>query len=478
MSLRPTEIQEVAAELEAGLAGAFVQKVYSPSARRAYVEVRQPGRSVMLLVCTEPDVARLTVVAARLPSPPQASPFQRQLRNELIGAKLLTVRVSAAREVALRFEREGAVWTLLAELGGRGDLVLMDAEGRVIAAGERRFALPRAPHERADETVAKLPSRLAVGTAASVEAGAVFPLTFAAEALYREREQTLRGEAIRRQQVNPLRTRLTRMERTVKKVQAEADRGPVAEEHQRVGALITQNLFRLKRGDREVTLTEYRESGPAAVTVKLDPSRSPGDEAAWHFHQYRRLTRGVAQSQRRLAELLAELEQTRAELAAARALAPEALEELAAAAPSSSVVPVAPKKQAASHQPFNEYWTRRGERIFVGKGGADNDILTFKVARPQDLWLHARGVTGAHVVVPLDRGAVVSTDLLVDAATLALHHAKTRGEVGGEVSYTYAKFVRRPKGGAPGAVLYTREKTFWVRLEPARLEALLKSREA
>ena len=83
--------------------------------------------------------------------------------------------------------------------------------------------------------------------------------------------------------------------------------------------------------------------------------------------------------------------------------------------------------------------------------------------------LHASGLPGAHVLIPCARGAAVGEELLLDAAHLALHHSRGAGADRAEVSYTRAKFVRRAKGGAPGAVVYTREKTFLFRLEPSRL---------
>jgi predicted ribosome quality control (RQC) complex YloA/Tae2 family protein len=124
---------------------------------------------------------------------------------------------------------------------------------------------------------------------------------------------------------------------------------------------------------------------------------------------------------------------------------------------------------------FRTYAGHGGARILVGKGAAQNDVLSFKVARAQDLWLHARGVSGAHVVVPLERDAEIPQELLLDAAHLALHHSDLKGEPRGEVSYTSARFLKKPKGAARGAVTYTREKTFWLRLEADRLARLLKS---
>jgi predicted ribosome quality control (RQC) complex YloA/Tae2 family protein len=117
-----------------------------------------------------------------------------------------------------------------------------------------------------------------------------------------------------------------------------------------------------------------------------------------------------------------------------------------------------------------------GQRIWVGRGSEDNDALTFKVAKPFHLWLHARGQPGSHVVVPLEKGMEVAQEVLLDAAHLALHHSGAKGEPRGEVSYVPVKFIRKVKGGAPGQVLFSREKTFMVRMEPERLERLLKTR--
>ncbi|HXN42468.1 MAG TPA: hypothetical protein VN918_11810, partial [Myxococcaceae bacterium] len=64
-------------------------------------------------------------------------------------------------------------------------------------------------------------------------------------------------------------------------------------------------------------------------------------------------------------------------------------------------------------------------------------------------------------------------ELLLDAAHLALHHSQLKGEPQGEVCYTQAKYVRRPKGAAPGAAITTHEKVFLLRVESQRLQRLL-----
>src|SRR5438132_273303 len=108
------------------------------------------------------------------------------------------------------------------------------------------------------------------------------------------------------------------------------------------------------------------------------------------------------------------------------------------------------------------------------RSARDNDALTLRVAHGNDLWLHARGVQGAHVIVP---GAGESPDArtLADAALLALHFSSARGQDGAEVAWTRRKHVRKPKGAAPGSVFVTQEKVLRIRLEEDRLAALLRT---
>jgi predicted ribosome quality control (RQC) complex YloA/Tae2 family protein len=114
----------------------------------------------------------------------------------------------------------------------------------------------------------------------------------------------------------------------------------------------------------------------------------------------------------------------------------------------------------------------------VGKGAVDNDALTLTVARPHDLWLHARGLQGAHVIIPRERGSELSPDVLLDAAHLAAHFSSARGEASAEIQHAERRHVRKPKGFAPGAVRVDRERVLLLRVEPERLKRLLASEKS
>ena len=136
-------------------------------------------------------------------------------------------------------------------------------------------------------------------------------------------------------------------------------------------------------------------------------------------------------------------------------------------------VPARQRQRAEARLPYRKYTSRTGAPVLVGRSARDNDTL-WKSARGNDLWLHARGVQGAHVVVP---GAGESPDArtLGDAALLAAHFSSARGEDGVEVAWTRCKYLRKPKGAAPGSVIVTQEKVLRVRLEADRLATLLRT---
>ncbi|MET0400980.1 MAG: NFACT RNA binding domain-containing protein, partial [Cystobacter sp.] len=460
------------------LAGAVVQKAWCPLPRLVYLELRIPGRSLLLCLCAEGELARVSIAADRFPTPGEPAPFQRWLRQELIGLKLAGLSwVEAGRLVVLELRDDTTHRRLVLELGSPGGLVLMTELDRVLMLSGDGLAQRRSLHPGAKwllpEPLSPEVLNRTRGQASRLEPreGDVLPLSEAAERLLGPRDKASRAETIRRRLAQPYRARLKRSGKTLEKVRAEAARGPEAERHRALGELLTQNLHRLKRGGAEVTLTAYTEEGVEEVKVVLDPWRTPKEEVDWHFHQYRRLLRGVEHARQREAELAREV--AHAEVALRQL---EALDEAALLAQVEVLQHVAGEDGPPEARPFKEYVGHGGQRIWVGKGGEDNDTLTFKVARPGHLWLHARGLPGSHVVVPLEKGVEVAQEVLLDAAHLALHHSGAKGEPRGEVSWVPVKFVKKVKGGAPGQVLYTREKTLVVRLEPERLERLLKTR--
>ncbi len=105
--------------------------------------------------------------------------------------------------------------------------------------------------------------------------------------------------------------------------------------------------------------------------------------------------------------------------------------------------------------------SRDGYVLWVGRNSRQNAQLTFKRANSQDIWLHARDVPGAHVVIR-DDGRRIKEELLREAAAVAAHYSRRRNDSKVQVDYTRVKYVRAIKGAGPGMVTYRKEKSLWV----------------
>lgn len=488
MSLTAAEIDAVVREL-APLAGSHVNAVRAHAERALTLELFGRAGAVRVLVSAETDLTRLHAASERSPRGGPPSAFQQLLRRELEGARLAAVEaLPGDRVVALRFDGPRGEVRLVAELTGRhGNVFLVGADGLIRASAgrnlsDRRKLVPGEPYVAPQPRVAGPAEAAPAPVRFSPVAGEPFPLSAAIERHYaaKEEERLLLEE--RRRLREPVRAAVARATRALGKLAEEAARVPAAEADRRTADLLKANLRLVRRGMREVTVTEWTEEGAREVKVALDPALSPQENLERGYRRYRRIVDSAARVAAREAEVRAREAALRALLArvdeASRLDLPRLEKEARRLDAGPRRQPVAGRRrEEAAAVPYRSFRSLAGTAIFVGRGAAQNDALTRKVARGNDLWLHARGVTGAHVVVRLDRGRAPDQETLLDAAHLAVHFSDARGAPQADVAYTRAKHVRKPRGAAPGAVIYSQEKVVLLRVEPARIERLLAEEE-
>jgi len=292
-------------------------------------------------------------------------------------------------------------------------------------------------------------------------------------------------EDSRRALVSFIDREMSRMRKRETAVTADIQRGRTAQAAAEAARPFVAAAARAPRGTTKLGATDWSTGTARTCELALDPSKRPRDQVEAIFANARRMKRGAAIATSRLAEA----EATRSRLGALRdrIVAATTSDELAAArddavrlVPSRSRTLADPteartasRKAPAARMPYRTFRSAAGARVLVGRGAADNDALTLHVARTHDLWLHAKGQPGAHVVVPLERGHDAPAELLVDAAHLAAHFSGARGEAVVEVGYAPRRFVRKPRGSPAGLVTVDREKTLVLRVDPARLALLL-----
>ncbi|MGH2405665.1 MAG: NFACT family protein, partial [bacterium] len=226
------------------------------------------------------------------------------------------------------------------------------------------------------------------------------------------------------------------------------------------GELILAYLNRIGSGAQTVEVPGFDGS---PITIPLDPSRSAVQNAQAYFRRYGR----AAAARRRLPQRQAELESERAFLeTVATAIAQadgaddlwEAEQDLIAAGLRRRRDRTIRPGAVSAGRTFE---LAGGDRVRVGRSAQENDHLTFEVARPDDLWLHARGMPGAHVI--LSGASRAPAEAAIEAAAqIAAHYSAGRDAGKVPVDVTHRRFVRRVRGGRPGQVLYTNERTVTV----------------
>jgi predicted ribosome quality control (RQC) complex YloA/Tae2 family protein len=275
---------------------------------------------------------------------------------------------------------------------------------------------------------------------------------------------------------------IDRLERRVVAIRGDLDRIAVADATAVRARLFVAEVAKAPRGARSLSVTDW--SSGETIELALDPAKGAREQLDAIFKRAKRLKDGARVGAQRMVETEATIAALRPlEVAARDALDLTALETVVASArivaprDIRGVAPMLAGRRArpAPTPPHRTFTGAGGLLILVGRGAAQNDTLTLHIAKPHDLWLHAKGEAGAHVVVPLPKGASCPGELLVDAAHLAAHFSQAHDEAITEVTYVPKRYVRKPRGTAPGLVVVDREKVLTLRRDAERIARLLAS---
>ncbi|MFQ5961896.1 MAG: NFACT RNA binding domain-containing protein [Candidatus Methylomirabilales bacterium] len=266
--------------------------------------------------------------------------------------------------------------------------------------------------------------------------------------------------------------RISRLKRRREKIVADLTKGRGWEDLRRKGELLRVHRDAVSRGLPQVSLPDYYAGPDKSLTIPLDPALSPEANAEQYFKQARKTKRGLPIIERRLAETEAEMKGWASALEKIiQVETSEALERVVAAHDLAQLDPPRPRprprRDAATTPEPRRFVSTDGREILVGRSSAGNVYLTFRLARPHDLWLHVEGYGGSHVVVRNPKGQTVPPRTLREAAQLAAFFSKARNAGKVPVHYTAVRFVRRAKGAKPGTVLLTQEKTVVVTADRA-----------
>ena len=473
-------IKAVVDELQALLIGRRLGKVFqlSPESFAIDFGLRDLG---YLFVSVEPALPRFYLIKRRVRDlEKQSRPsgqFPLLLRKEFPHAEVVSIdKDEGERVVRVKLRTSDELDTVLErslviQLTGRAANVHLLDETEVIIAQARpgrgpgqqigaRYHHPPVPKSGAREN-----------SETPIEPGKFSSVSEALDAYY----SAVVGEQAFESQATAARARLRKQFSQSQKLltKLEEDRKTHAdfEKHKRAGDLLLANVNTAKRSGARLTLIDYFADGAPEVEIEVDENLDLPEAAARHFAKYSRSKRALDQIAKRIEIAKSDL----ANLAKQQ----EHLERIIGARDKEGIAAYTTSKAsfqspatAEDRKPgrgpkripgTRQYISADGFEILVGRAAHDNDNLTFKIARPNDLWLHAADYPGSHVIVRNSTRKDLPHRTVMEAAQLAAYFSQANKDPKVDVHYTARKFVSKIRGAAPGLVRLTRQKSITVK---------------
>ncbi|WP_339261713.1 Rqc2 family fibronectin-binding protein [Lysinibacillus sp. FSL K6-3209] len=258
-----------------------------------------------------------------------------------------------------------------------------------------------------------------------------------------------------------LQNEIDKLSLKIKKLTKDFERASKLDQFQLYGELLMANIYAFEKGVKEVTVTNYYSESAEQVTIPVSERKTPIENAQSYYTKYTKAKNALIMVQE-------QLEKTREEITYFEMLAqqvqqasPGDIEEIREELAEQGYLKLrhAKKKKKQLKPEPEHYLSSTGTPISVGKNNKQNDMLTFKIAKRTDIWLHTKDIPGSHVVI---HDANPDDTTLREAATLAAYFSKARDSSSVPVDYTEIRQVKKPNGAKPGFVIYFEQKTLFI----------------
>ena len=280
----------------------------------------------------------------------------------------------------------------------------------------------------------------------------------------RDRVKQQASELIRR-----VENELQKNRQKLKKQEKELLATENAEEFRQKGELLTTFLHQVPNDQDQVILKNYYTNQP--ITIALDKALTPNQNAQRYFKRYQKLKEAV----KYLTDLIEETKATILYLESVETVLNQAglneIAEIREELIQTGFIRRRQREKIQKRQKPEQYLASDGKTIiYVGRNNLQNEELTFKMARKEELWFHAKDIPGSHVVIS---GNLNPTDeVKTDAAELAAYFSKGRLSNLVQVDMIEVKKLNKPTGGKPGFVTYTGQKTLRVTPDPEKIQSM------
>ena len=289
------------------------------------------------------------------------------------------------------------------------------------------------------------------------------------DAFYAERDSADRMKAKSIDLLKFLTTTIGKLSRKINVQQAELAQCGDREQWRIYGDLLNANLYRLEQGTA-AEVENYFEEGMPVIRIPMDPALTPAQNAQKYYKDYRRAQTAEQMLQVQIKQAEEEIRYLETVFdALSRAANERDLAEIRQELTEQGYLkkPKGKQKPPAPAAPLR-FETSDGHLVLVGRNNRQNDQLTLRTAKKQDIWFHTKNIPGSHVILTA-QGESVSQQAIREAAEIAAFHSHGGASSQVPVDFTQVRNVRKPQGAKPGMVIYDSYQTIYVTPEKDRV---------
>ena len=240
------------------------------------------------------------------------------------------------------------------------------------------------------------------------------------------------------------------------------------------GDLISSNIYKLQKGMKSALLENFYDESCPQISIKLDDRKTPSQNAQHYYNEYRK----AVTAEKKLSEQIKFGEEELAYIdsvfdSLTRAESESEVIELRVELIEQGYIKSRMKGKIPKIQPPAEYISSDGYTILAGRNNKQNDKLTLKTAEKNDIWCHTKNITGSHVIISAN-GEMPPQRTIEEACIIAAFNSKARESSQVPVDYCLARYVKKPNGAKPGMVIFTNNKTLYVKPDRELAEKLRK----
>ena len=467
-------LEQIRRELESFLVGQKFGKIFVLSRLVIAVDFRLADGQ-FLFISVEPSAPRVYLIRRRLRDLEKQSgtptSFFLFLRKRLSNAVLQRVeKIADERILIFDFSVQTELgeterYALAAQLTGRSaNLFLLDKNGFILdklretfGAGQEvgdRYSAPNREGEKRRKGEEEIFSQ-----------GEFETLSEALDNFYLEKEAENRFKARAKAAENKVRQEIAKREKLARKLEQDLANHGDAEKWKRYGDLILANLADAVLIDKKLLVVDYFDENVPAIEIEMDENDSLTQAAEKFFRRYTKARNAKEEISKRLKELELQIADYKLQKAEVEQAIDERDEDYLIEFSGENPVRQTSGQKGKKAENFSgarRFVSSDDYEILVGKASKDNDFLTFRVAKSQDLWLHAADYPGSHVVVKNPNRKEIPPRTLLEAAQLAAFYSHAREQPKVAVHYTPKKHVNKPKGAVLGLVSLSSFKTILV----------------